>query len=151
MSISPSLTLTLHLYYTLILLLLYRYTGIGSRRLQKIACLVKTAMRLGPPRLMRPAHLKCPVFCHAGQESNNYALVCGSKVPKAGHGHKDHLIVYQRVPKLSAHGAYFVDCPRDIFSGEKFRVYLAGRELIIVCPDITITGQRIIVQLYPPS
>eukprot|EP00601_Ochromonadales_sp_CCMP2298_P001467 CAMPEP_0173168694 /NCGR_PEP_ID=MMETSP1141-20130122/293_1 /TAXON_ID=483371 /ORGANISM="non described non described, Strain CCMP2298" /LENGTH=183 /DNA_ID=CAMNT_0014090443 /DNA_START=7 /DNA_END=558 /DNA_ORIENTATION=- len=105
-----------------------------------------------PRPLHRPSHLPKPVFTTARSVLfndtgvfNSCALVGGKKLDVQMLPLMHYKTVTLLVPHMS--GAWFVDCPRDIYPTERFRVFLEGVEMIVVCPNITATGQRIIVQL----
>lgn len=54
----------------------------------------------------------------------------------------------RRVPQIRED--FFVDVPFGVAPGGIFRVYVRGREYDVVCPDIGVSGERIVISyLYP--
>lgn len=47
----------------------------------------------------------------------------------------------------SSQNEYFVDVPRGVYPGEAFRLNIEGDEFLIVCPDIAVEGERIVVSI----
>lgn len=45
---------------------------------------------------------------------------------------------------------FFVDVPFGVAPREVFRVYVRGREYDVVCPDIGVSGERIVVSYLSP-
>lgn len=42
---------------------------------------------------------------------------------------------------------YFVDVPPGLYPGDVFNVSIADQEFMVVCPDISLEGERIVVSV----
>jgi hypothetical protein len=90
--------------------------------------------RLGPP----------PLFGKPGYYYNDPGLTVSSPTISDTTGYKRVVISPYSHEQVFTRD-YFVDVPFGLFPGEVFRVLINGDEYLIECPEITRSGERIVV------
>ena len=90
--------------------------------------------RVGPP----------PIFGRPGYYYNHPQLTLAIPTEHTPSGLKCAYAVAQEYASVY-NKQYLVDVPFGVMPGDLIRVLISGEEYLVVCPQITVSGERIIV------
>ena len=94
--------------------------------------------RVGPP----------PVFGRPGYYYNHPDLTVAISVGTDDVSAYKHGLVLNFCDSFVYSTNYLVDVPFGVFPGEVIRVLVKGTEYLVVCPEITHTGERIAITMF---
>lgn len=86
-----------------------------------------------------------PIFGQPGYYYNYPGLTVAQPTIHDVSTYKHAFVKPSRDYLLTTH--YFVDVPFGVFPGELFRVLICDEEYLVECPDISRSGERIVVTM----